>query len=412
MMGEGVTTQWFRDTIARGWSPQLPRTGGFAGVGGVVREAPEDFRVEELPAYLPSGQGNHLYLRVTKREMTTPALAGQVARVFGISENDVGTAGLKDRNAVTTQWLSVNLEAARGRDVDAALAELAGDGRLRIDEVSRHTNKLKTGHLTGNRFVIVIRDVAAERIDAAALDALVARLTATGLPNYYGSQRFGRDLDNVPRGLAMLDGRERASGGLRRMLISAVQSALFNAVTATRVSLGIHARVFAGDVLMRVESGGCFVCRDADADQARLDAGELVVAAPLPGPELLAASGLPGGLEAALEARIGLEASPRESHASLGEVEAAWPGVPWLEGDAGPRPERRVSLRGAGKLARGARRAMMIRPSELGWRRIAAGDGDAEGLELRFVLEAGSYATTVLHEFMGSTAGGISGMRG
>lgn len=396
--------QWFGETIARGWSAELPRGGDDAGLVGRIREQPEDFRVEEIAAYEPSGSGPHLYIALTKRGITTPAAVAAVARAFGIGQGDVGTAGLKDRHAVTTQWFSVNLEVAR-QDPDAALAELDADPALHVESATRHTNKLKTGHLRGNRFTLVVRDVDRQRLSTGALDAVVARLAAHGMPNYFGSQRFGRDLDNLPRGLAMLSGRERVGGGLRRMLVSAVQSAVFNAVTATRLELGAHERVLDGDVLMRVESGGCFVSDDAARDQARLDAGELVLAGPMPGSQLLTAGGAPGWLEARIAEAIGVGARGRDADlAAHDEVAGAWPRPLWPIEPAGAQ----VSLRAAGKLARGARRAMMVRPSELGWHVVEAVDAAPQetgsrqvGVELRFSLPSGSYATTLLSEFMG-----------
>src|SRR5262245_58363540 len=128
-------------------TPDLP------GVGGRIKVAPEDFEVEEIPAYEPSGQGEHLFLWVQKRDMGAEYFARQVAKRLGLSPGDVGTAGLKDRRAVTRQGVSVPVAA------EPQLAALDGDG-VTLLRTSRHGNKLRPGHLRGNRFRILIRDVA------------------------------------------------------------------------------------------------------------------------------------------------------------------------------------------------------------------------------------------------------------
>src|SRR5262249_43071472 len=146
------------------------------------------FRVDEIPAYAASGSGEHLYVRVQKRELTTPELVRRLARAAGVDARDVGYAGLKDKHAVTSQWLSFPAQAAppEGWELPPGVELL---------EVSRHGNKLRTGHLAGNRFSIALVGGgagAAERARAIA-DALLAR----GLPNYFGAQRFGRGGANL-----------------------------------------------------------------------------------------------------------------------------------------------------------------------------------------------------------------------
>src|SRR5688572_29983699 len=122
-------------------TPELP------GVGGRIKAQPEDFEVEEVPAYLPSGEGDHLFLWVQKRGLGAEYFLRQVARRLGVASEDVGSAGLKDRHAVTRQWLSVPSSA------ESRLKELDGDG-ITLLSSSRHGNKLRPGHLRGNRFRI------------------------------------------------------------------------------------------------------------------------------------------------------------------------------------------------------------------------------------------------------------------
>src|SRR5476651_2011038 len=135
-------------------------TADLPGIGGKIKTLPEDFEVEEIPAYEPSGQGDFLYLWIEKRDMGAEYFTRQIARRLDLPVGEVGTAGLKDRHAVTRQMVSVPVRA------ESQLAKLDGDG-VKVLSVSRHGNKLKAGHLHGNRFRILIRDVdpaADERI--------------------------------------------------------------------------------------------------------------------------------------------------------------------------------------------------------------------------------------------------------
>ena len=154
-------------------------TADLPGSGGTVKASPEDFRVDELPAYLPQGSGPHLWLKVEKRDRTTRDVLRSLARALGVPEREAGCAGLKDRAAVTTQWLSFPV----ARDPDPA--SLSGDG-YRVLEVSRHQNKLRTGHLRGNAFSIAVVGGDLERARACA-----AALAGRGLPNFFGAQRVG-----------------------------------------------------------------------------------------------------------------------------------------------------------------------------------------------------------------------------
>jgi tRNA pseudouridine13 synthase len=161
-------------------SPALPFvTADRPGSGGRLKCSPEDFQVDERPAYLPGGSGPHLYLHVEKRGLTTRDAVRWLARALGVGERDVGYAGLKDKAAVTTQWLSFPVT----RDPDPA--GLATEG-LRVLAASRHQNKLRVGHSRGNAFQVVVRSG-----QLAAAAACAARLRETGLPNFFGPQRFG-----------------------------------------------------------------------------------------------------------------------------------------------------------------------------------------------------------------------------
>jgi tRNA pseudouridine13 synthase len=326
------------------------------GTGGGYKVTPEDFRVDEIPAYLPSGEGDHTFLLVEKRGLDTREVVRAIARALSVREGDVGVAGQKDRFALSTQWISVPRV-----DPDRALA-VAGEG-FRILEAKRHGNKLRTGHNRGNRFRLRIRGGVPDA--AARARAVAAALAARGLPNFYGPQRFGRTGDNAELGRLLLRGEEdgrlgraRRDPKLRRLLISAFQSEVFNRVLARRLADGTWIRPLAGDVLEKCASGGLFVCAEPEVDGPRVATFELSVTGPMPGPRVRPApTGEPAALEAAVLAETGVT------------------------------PEQL----GRSRDAEGARRALRIRVEPVV-------EEDAEGVVLSFALPSGSYATVVLDE--------------
>ncbi|MCC6749311.1 MAG: tRNA pseudouridine(13) synthase TruD [Deltaproteobacteria bacterium] len=332
-------------------------TAELPGVGGATRD-PEDFVVEELPAYLPCGEGEHTLVRIEKRGLTTPQAIDRLARAVGVSPATVGYAGMKDRHAVTRQWLSFS-------GVDPA-ALLAVEGpELRVLEAGRHKNKLRTGHLQGNRFVLVLRGVR-EGDAVAGARAILARLTESGVPNYYGAQRFGSAGDNAERALAMLRGEEKLPRDRHqhRLLVSSLQSFLFNAVLAERIGQGLLANLLGGEVLQRTDSGGLFVSEERETDQARLERGELVITGPMCGPRMPRPK----------EGSAAREAEDRVLDAHR----------------VGPDDFARF-----GRLARGGRRPLAV---PLGEPELETVVDDPSALRLRFALPAGAYATVVLRE--------------
>ena len=250
-------------------------------VKGVIRCRPEDFRVEELPQYAPDGSvGAHFMLTMTKTGMNTEDALRIVSRALDVPRPEVGLAGLKDRHAVTTQWITVPASA------ESALSGFHHDC-ITLGQAFPHGNKLRRGHLAGNRFRIVVRDLCCSQEEA--LQRIEARLDCLreegGLRNYYGPQRFGYGAANVSRGLRLLNAPQRIRKG--DLMLSAAQSAVFNLTLANRVEQGLMTTVLRGDVLRRRESGGAFICDDPTVDQQRFDAGELGLTAPLPGSKML-----------------------------------------------------------------------------------------------------------------------------
>lgn len=335
------------------------RTAHLPGIGGRIRAQDDDFAVDEVPAYAPAGEGDHVFVHVEKRGLTTLAAAQAIARAAGVPVRDVGWAGLKDRHAVTRQWLSLPPPVK-----PEAIAGFTAPG-LTVLAAVRHRHKLRTGHLHGNRFAIVIRGVGDAAVAADRARAVLSVLaTVPGSPNWYGEQRFGMRGDNATAGLAILRARGKGGGAPRqkRLLVSAFQSYLFNQWLAERMTDGLDATVLAGDVLQKRASGGMFTSTDPETDQARLAAGELGITGPMFGAAMRAP---PDGTPAQLrEARI-LDAL------GLGPADFA----------------------PLGALATGTRRAAAV----------VIGDPEvetvgADAVRVTCSLPAGAYATAVLRE--------------
>ena len=148
----------------------------------VLKRTPEDFVVEEIPSITPGEAGEHLWIFVEKRLLSTPDLARRIGRAFDLTPKDIGWAGRKDARAVTRQWLSI-----RG-GVPERLGEIEGED-LRVLRHARNERKLRVGALAGNRFELRLREIDAA--DRPRVECQLERLAGTGLPNYFGEQRFG-----------------------------------------------------------------------------------------------------------------------------------------------------------------------------------------------------------------------------
>ncbi|MFN0196897.1 MAG: tRNA pseudouridine(13) synthase TruD [Planctomycetaceae bacterium] len=349
-------------------------TGDIPGIDGTLKQRPEDFIVEEIPLYPFSGEGEHLLLWIEKRDVAAEQLTRHLARVLSVSPRDIGVAGLKDRRAVTRQWISVPAKC------EAQLDEIATENISLLDS-TRHRNKLRSGHLKGNRFNIVVRDAHADALSSAIAFCESAR--RLGIPNYYGEQRMGHDQQTLKTGFSLLRGELQPRdlppsrrAFLLRMSLSAVQSQLFNEVLADRLRDGLIHTVIPGDVMQVTESGGLFVAgidrQESDADtvpstpdivteQQRYDRREIVPTGPIFGPKMKHPSGQPAEQEQRVLERYGLE----RDHFLLYD-----------------------------RLTSGTRRPLLVFPEEM---HAEATDG---GVRIRFDLPSGSYATVVLRELM------------
>lgn len=331
-------------------SEPLPNAHGAPVLRARLRSTPEDFRVEELDAFAPDGQGEHLLLTVEKRGMNTAYAAQRIADWAGIDVRGIGYAGLKDRHALTVQRFSVHLP----RKVAPDIATLDADD-LRVLAHAWHGRKLPRGALAGNRFALVLRDVHGTR---DAIDARLAAIAARGVPNYFGEQRFGRGGDNLDAARSMFAGR-RVSREKRGLLLSAARSALFNRVLSARVDAGTWDAALDGEVWMLDGTRSVFgpVPFD-DALAARLAAFDIHPTGPLWGRGALRTQGAAAAVETAALDDAGLR--------TLAE-----------------------GLERAG-LAQ-ERRSLRLRARDLAWRWQAD-----DVLDVSFALPAGSYATVVV----------------
>jgi tRNA pseudouridine13 synthase len=329
-------------------------TADLPGIGGEIKAEPAHFVVEEIPLYQPVGEGEHIYVCLTREGWTTRALQKRLTDLFGLREVDVGCAGLKDKHARVTQTFSLLL-----REVDEATVARRIQEALPVEVAwtRRHRNKLRRGHLLGNRFHIVVLHSEPEAMSRA--EAIAWALQARGLPNYYGAQRFGIEGDNARRGREALLGGGPRESWLRRFLLSAYQAALFNAWLTERIQRGWFDRLLTGDIAKKTDTGGLFEVMDADVELSRFQQREITYTGPIYGARMRWASGEPGELE-----RMVLEAAKVTTDML-----------------------RRARLDGS-------RRPACLFLDDLS---IAS---HPEGLLFTFTLPKGAYATTVLREFM------------
>jgi tRNA pseudouridine13 synthase len=320
-----------------------------------LRATPEDFRVEEIPLYAPSGAGEHTFVCVEKRGRTTEDVARVLSEVAGVARRDVGYAGRKDRDAVARQWFSVpRLSPERALD-------LTREG-LRVLEAIPHRHKLRTGQLAGNRFEIVVREVSEDAAAHCAQD--LRRLCASGMPNRFGPQRFGRDGGNTEQGLKLLRGGYAGKDRRKaRFLVSALQAAVFN--EALRLRGAPLSSVERGEIAVVHATGGLFRVEDAAREQPRADVFEISATGPIFGGRTLDPEGCALERERAALAAVGID-----------------PALPL-------RPPRGIELRGA-------RRALRVRPGDVALEPLP------DALRLRFTLPPGSFATVLIEELFGA----------
>ncbi len=399
---------------------QLPCiTSDLPGVGGVIKQSPEDFFVQEIPLYEPCGKGEHVYCEIEKKGLSTFEAVNAIARALDIPKQKIGFAGMKDSNAVTRQMISI-----QGVSEEQLQALEIPD--IKVLWISRHTNKLRLGHLKGNRFAVRIRDV--EPTDVIKVEPILRAIQKRGLPNFFGEQRFGTRQNNDLLGAALIrddnvgllklflgspDRRfdnpqttharrlfdehrneeslrawPRRSGlerrvlhrliksrkpsaavriidePLKRLWISALQSRIFNEVLIRR--LDTFDQILPGDFAWKHENGACFLVEDAEADAPRAQAFEISPTGPLVGYRMSMPTGDPLQIEQEVLAKFDLT------------------------------PEQ-FRLEGKHKV-KGARRPLRVKVEDVAF----SGGVDNEGahITIAFTLPAGAFATVLLNEVM------------
>ncbi len=409
-------------------TPKTYVTDDIPPIGGLIKQRPEDFLVDEIPAYEPCGSGEHIYLLIQKRELTTLELVHLLANHFGVETSDIGYAGLKDKHAITRQMVSIRTIGKKVEDFP-----MIRDERISVLWADYHTNKLRPGHLKGNRFSIRIREVRPQ--DVLRAKTVLERLERTGVPNRVGAQRFGmlhnnhligqamitRDFQRVldellgpnsasptsnaearslylhgrfadaishyPRSartetfaLRMLARGEKPARivygfdpSMSRLMVAAFQSAIFNSVLDERLAEGTLSTLLAGDLAFKHENGSIFAVDDVTlADPAtalRAERIEISPTGPMWQGRMMRTSGNRLASEVRALERLGV---------SLAQVEDFTTRAPQLI--EGSRRPLRIPL---------------IAPD-------VEGGVDEHGAYVRvaFELPRGSYATAVLPEIM------------
>lgn len=394
-------------------------TADLPGVGGIIKAEPEDFFVQEIPLYEPSGEGEHVYCEIQKKGKTTFEVVNDFAARLNIPRFNIGYAGMKDANAVTRQVISI-----QGATEDQISALSIPD--VEVQWAVRHTNKLRLGHLKGNRFAIRIRQVDAT--DVVKVEPILNRLVKRGLPNFFGEQRFGTRQNNDLIGAALirddsmgvlklllgtpdkrfddaqtsrarklfdehkneeaLDAWPRRCGMERRVLhrlikshkpsaalriidepikrlwVSALQSRVFNEVLSRR--LDTYDKILPGDFAWKHENGACFHVEDPAAEADRAERFEISPTGPLVGYRMSTPTEAPLQIEQEVLAKFGLA------------------------------PEQ-FRLEGKHKV-KGARRPLRVKIEDVAF----SGGVDDHGahITVAFTLPSGAFATVLLREIM------------
>ncbi len=329
----------------------LPAHGGPLG-HAISRSAPEDFLVSEELGFEPSGEGPHWYLHVEKAGMTTPWLIRQLSEWSGVNERDIGYSGLKDRHAISRQWISLPEDPKS--EIDTSTFACEGATILRA---VRNQRKLRRGTHAGNNFVITLRDFDGSE---QALFDRVELIAASGVPNYFGPQRFGRNFGNLAMARRLFSGA-RLKRRDREFAWSAARAAIFNAIVSERVRGSTWNQFIDGDTANLDGRGSVFAIEPGDPDiAARADRGEIHPTGTL--------WGRGGSLQSG--AARDLERAAAEAH---------WPYL----------------MRGlASSTLESQHRALRLLPKNLS----AALEGST--LKVEFSLPRGAFATTVLGEIV------------
>ena len=323
-------------------------------ITGLYKQQYEDFIVTENLGFELTGDGEHVFIYLQKRDCNTIFVAEQLAKYVGISAKLVSYAGLKDRQAVTRQWFSLHLPG----QVTPDFSNFNLDG-CEILKIIRHNKKLKIGALKGNYFDITLKMIS----DKSGLEAKLALIKENGVPNYFGEQRFGREQNNITQAIKWANGEISVKDRKKRSFyLSAARSAIFNDIISQRIAQNLHQTVVDGDILQLSGRGSWFVAKTDELPslQHRLENREITITAPMLGDSAL------GTMSEALE----FEQNCLQNWTTFLELVK----------------KERIET---------ARRSIVVYPSEISWQWQ-----DNNCLTMSFYLPSGCYATSVIRELI------------
>lgn len=344
-------------------------------ISGALKTAPEDFIVTELMDIEPVGEGEHTWLDITKTRCNTDAVAKSLARFAGVAYRDVAYSGMKDFHAVTRQWFSV----WRPKGEPLNWSEFALDG-VQVHAVVKHTRKIKRGTHRANAFTIRARSLVlsdlnnnvatSENTDIEiALEQRLQLIKKSGVPNYFGEQRFGRNANNMRQAVDMLiNGKRIKDRNLRGLLLSSARSWLFNHCVSARISNNTWQQLYDNEPANLNGSNSVFTSENSLAEKGRLADLDIHPTAPMWG----------DGTDKSMLKSVEL----REFESStLSQFKALMVGLENARVDYQRRPIRSI-------------------PANLDWQFERCENGNVHGLVIHFELQSGQFATSVMRELL------------
>jgi len=318
---------------------------------GQLKAQLEDFYVQEKLGYQPTGEGEHIYLWLRKVGLNTAFVAEQLAKFCALPLRAVTYAGRKDKYAVTEQWFGVHLPGKK--DFDWSQFKLEG---VEILTSKRHNKKLRTGVLKGNHFKLILRNVTQQH----EIEEKLQQIKVSGVPNYFGSQRFGNNNNNLHLAAMMINGEEIRNRNKRSMAISALRSWLFNQFISKRIQDDSFQQLIPGDAMQLAGSQSYFVFDGEDPQvKERLQQRDIQLTSPMWG---------------------------------TGELASQQQALSWEQSIADKHPQVTQTLEDLG--LKQERRALCLLPEDLTWQFID------DTLHLGFDLPSGCFATSVVRELI------------